>query len=132
MKSAAPIFYGVCQAGKLELPRGGRFERYLRSLEGPVEIIIRRAREQRSLDANAYYWKVIVPALSSHCGYRKHEAKEVHEALKKRFLREYPERAAALTTKTLDAVEFGEYLDSCIQFAVENGVVIPPPGELDY
>lgn len=102
----------------------------------PVTVTIQRQHATRSLDANAYYWGVVIEHISEHTGYTP---EETHEALKTMFL---PKRLAMLgqngelhdelviggSTTVLNKVEFYEYCERVREFAGEKlGVRIPAP-----
>ena len=85
------------------------------------EIAVRRCYATRSIQANRFYWKVIVGAISEHTGYTPDE---VHEFLKAKFL---PKRLAMCdgngvivdefviggSTRKLKTDEFNDYCRSC-------------------
>jgi hypothetical protein len=102
----------------------------------PVTVTVERQHATRSLEANAYYWSVVVHHISEHTGYTP---EETHEALKTLFL---PKRLALLgqngdlhgelviagTTTSLNKVEFYEYVEQVRVFAREKlGVETPDP-----
>ncbi|NDB18810.1 MAG: hypothetical protein EB027_06070, partial [Actinobacteria bacterium] len=66
--------------------------------------------------------------IAAHCGYDK---QEMHELLAMRYLRieDDPVTGAPRrkSTPATDSEEFTEYVDHCIAFAAELGVVVPPP-----
>ena len=75
---------GVIRKGKLKIPNVARWMETMRQLpDGPVVLSLRRARATRSLEANAYYWGVVIKAISEHTGYTPDET---HQALKMLFL----------------------------------------------
>lgn len=106
---------------------------YLSTLVGKrVDILIRPHREQRTANQNAYYWSAVVELLAEYCGYEKDE---MHELLALRFLRieddpitGSPRRQRTPKTNT---AEFAAYLDQCIRFAAELGVVVPDPEQVE-
>ncbi len=107
--------------------------RHLDSLRGKgVEITVRRVRSQRSLQANRYYFGVVVALLAEEFGYDK---QEMHEVLAMNFLRiedcpitGVPRRKH---TPACDTVEFAEYVDACIRLGAEHGVIIPTPDAVE-
>ena len=72
-----PIFHGrVREDGRLDLLDVERDRRrmYLRTLVGkPVEVIVRKARVQRSVDQNAYLHAGPFPVLAEELGYESIE-----------------------------------------------------------
>lgn len=128
-----PKFFGRVDAGAIELRDKTEYALYLRKLEGKdVEVVVRRVRSQRSLQANAYYWAVIIALMAEEFGYDK---QEMHEVLAMRFLRieDCPVTGSPRRKRTpdCDSKAFGEYVDACIRLATEHGVYIPQPGEVE-
>lgn len=136
----------VDDQGRIDLPKRARKE-IADSFAGKrVEVVIKRARKQRSNAQNAYYWGVVVPFVlrgfielgNSLTEGNPDDHELIHEFLKAKFLRNGAEIVDAdglvhelpgSTTKTT-TVEFMEYLDRIINFAAESlNVVIPPPNE---
>lgn len=121
----------------LKLRNRKAFDAALQKLEGKEVIVgISRARANRSLNQNAWYWGVIVELLSEHTGYTPDE---MHEALKAKFI---PKRLAIQdgngvikddlviggSTTGMNKSEFGEYCESIRRWAAEDlGLDIPDP-----
>lgn len=104
--------------------------------DGPVDITVTRKRATRSAQANAYWWGVVLAALSEHTGYTRDE---IHEIVKAKFL---PRQLAVCdgngevigeyviggTTTRLTTVEFGELIERVRVWAAEElGCEIPEP-----
>jgi len=102
----------------------------------PVTVTIEKQHATRSLNANAYYWGVVVAYIAEHTG---HTPEETHAVLKTMFL---PKRLAMLgrngelhqelviggSTTTLNKVEFYEFCERIREFAREKlDVDIPAP-----
>lgn len=122
MKRPAPIFKGEARNGRLLFGANhASFLDHVRSLEGPVEVVVRKVRDRRSLEANKYYWGVVLTTFGDSTGY---DPEELHQVLKERFL-------SGGSTSELDAGEFAEYMDKVIQLAAENDCVIPMPDQVD-
>jgi hypothetical protein len=88
-----------------------------------------RARDQRSLEANGYYWGVVLPyfakGLTDAWG-ETWTADEAHEECRKMYLTKIKvnQKTGEVTkvvrsTTDLDVPEFGEYLDKIIKHAAE-------------
>lgn len=103
-----------------------------------VEVTVKRLRATRSLEQNAYYWGVVVQLLSEHTGYTP---EDIHELLKAKFI---PKRLAVCdgngvihgefvlggSTRLMNKLEFGEYMDGIREWAADSlGVVIPDPNQ---
>jgi hypothetical protein len=105
--------------------------------DGPATLTVEREAATRSLEANAYYWGVVVKALADHTGYT---ADETHEVLKIKFL---PKDVALRTgmgevvaefviggsTRTLTVGEFFDYVERIRQWAFEALDVDIPPAD---
>ena len=126
-----PVFSGrVSTDGRLQADVPKDLQRYLRTLTGKhVDITVRIHRTQRSSKANRYYFGVVVAMLAEYCGY---DQQDMHEALAMRFLRveDCPITGAPRRKRTpnTNSKEFAEYVDACVRFAAELGVVVPEPG----
>lgn len=130
-----PIFRGrVLAKGLLVLDRPKDYAAYVRGLAGSfVEVTCRKERSQRSQQANRFYFGAVVPLIADYCGYDK---QEMHELLALRFLRieddpitKSPRRKH---TPETDTQEFSDYVEACIRFAAELGVVVPGPHEVAF
>ena len=126
---------------------GGRLKIGLRALElmrhalagwrrCDVVVTIEKRHATRSLQANRYYWGVVVHHISEHTGYTP---EETHEALKTMFL---PKKLAMLgqngdvqgelviggSTAKLNKIEFGDYINRIREWARDTlQVEIPQP-----
>ena len=132
--SVTPIFPGRVEHGLTCLDRPQDFGSWVRSLEGQrIELIVRKARTQRSGQANRFYWAAIIGPLAEHCGY---DRQEMHEVLAMRFLRieDCPVTGSPRRKRTpkCDTKEFSEYTESCIRLAAELGIVVADPQGADY
>lgn len=126
---------GFIKAGVLMIRNRRQLDKALaRWKDGEVTITIEQAHATRSLEQNALYWVAYVNPLAEYTGY---SPKWMHAYLKKRFL---PSRRLliqdkhgvvvderdidALTTTTLNKVDFGEYLHAIEEFALELNVTV--------
>lgn len=102
--------------------------------------LLERARVTRSNAANAYYHGVVVRSLQEFLAAQgeSYTHDDVHELFKcKHLLRDVvnPETGevvgrAPRSTASLDSVEFGEFLDRCIDWLQTMfGITVPAPGE---
>jgi len=106
--------------------------------EADVEIIIRRAYATRSGKQNAYYWGIVLAALSEHTG---HLPEELHEILKAKFLpkslavcdlngKEEGAYVIGGSTVSLSVEEFASYVNRIVIWAEDDlGVLIPQSTE---
>ena len=135
-----PKFFGQVKKGKLNLYDPARYLVHLSSLEGkPVEVIVRKVQNNRTLSQNSWYWGVILEIISDHTG-------ETKEDLHEHFLSKFASRIDYLAGKegeveeirvkershTMSTVRFTEYIESIRQWASEFlGLAIPDPGEVE-
>ena len=129
-----PKFKGIVDKGRLKLFEQERYEGYLKTLIGDVELTVGKPRKQRSNAENNYYWGVIIEILRNHIGYT---AEEMHEALKWKFLKRHGEKVYQLptirSTADLSTVEFENYMSEIREWAsIEMGCYIPLPNEVKY
>jgi len=130
MKNISPIWRGNIEDGKLKLVQQDLFRKYLYSLRGEVEVIVRKWKKRRSDNQNKYYWGVVIPILCETLGYSNDE---IHEALKWKFLRN-KEREKLPTVKSttgLSTIEFKNYIDEIVQWSAQEDIIIPDPNQID-
>jgi len=130
MKDISLIWRGSVESGKLRLIQPDLFKRYLHSLRGEVELIVRKWKKRRTNNQNSYYWGVVIPILCETLGYSN---EEMHEALKWKFLRN-KDREKLPTVKStagLSTIEFGNYIDEIVRWASQEGIVIPDPYQIE-
>lgn len=125
------------EGGRLKIRNLRKFESELsRMRDGEGVLRIEPAKATRSLNANAWYWGVIVHELSEHTGYTPDE---MHEFLKAKFI---PKRLSVQngngvivdelviggTTREMSKSDFSEYCESIRRWAAEDlGLNIPDP-----
>lgn len=132
----SPKVRGRVQGGKF-IPMDKRiFRQAFFCHEGKeVDLTVKRHRENRSANQNAFYWGVVVPMIGEAIGEQDPEA--VHEVLKvehnyymatvgKKEIR------VPLSTAELTTTEFEEYLERIRRWASEwLSLYIPMPGEVE-
>ncbi len=130
-RNFSPIFRCNVEDGKLTLRNKELFDKYLLSLRGECEIIVRKWRKRRSTKQNAYYFGVVIPLLCEYFGYTDDE---MHEALKIKFLsKEGVKLPTTRSTASLSTIEFEYYIAKIKQWALEeNNLLIPEPGQVEY
>lgn len=129
-----PIHSGRVEKGKLILNNPNRYLVHLVRFEGKeVELVLRKKKSQRSLNQNAYYWKIIVEVIGQELGYDKDE---VHQALKNKFASRYDEQTGLTiveSTAKMDTVRFIKYTDDIKRWAAEFlNIYLPDPNQVDY
>lgn len=132
--------HGSIKNGRILFRDRRQFDDQIRQFrEGAeVEIAVTIRRATRSLQQNAYFWGVVIQALSEHTGYLPDE---VHQFLKAKFI---PKRLAIAdgngevvdeyvlggSTRKMNTIEFGEYMETIRRWAAETlDLVIPDPSE---
>lgn len=104
--------------------------------DGPVTVSIERQHATRSAQANAYYWGVVIRAMSEYTG---STPDEMHDVLKLKFLPKdlalasdngevIAEFVIGGSTAQLNVVQFYDYVEQIRQWAFEFlDVDMPPP-----
>jgi len=128
----------ITEAGQIEWPASTKEQIVSAFLGKKVVATFERKRKKRSQNQNAYYWAVVVPAITkalNDLGEMLTDA-STHEFLKYRNLKQVlvnKETGEELgvyggSTSALTTFQFGLYLDDCIQFAQQQlNTTIPPP-----
>ena len=123
--------------GALEIAERTRFTEYVKALpDGPMEVVVRRRQQQRSLDQNAWIWGVAYPVIAEELGYDKHEHEDLHYALvAKCFGEHFDKRLGAMVpnkrSSKLTTKEFSDYMEWLVRFAATElgGILVPLPNE---
>ena len=133
-----PKFHAEVEKGTLifSISEKSRYESYLGTLKGEVEVIVKRRHEidLRSNQQNRYLFGVIYKIISEELGYT---IEEIHELCRKRFLCKVimvneNEVVIPRSTTELNTIEMEEYLTEIRTFAAVNlGLFIPEPNEVD-
>jgi hypothetical protein len=124
---------GTVRKGKFipDSPQTFRMEFYKR--EGKrVSVTVSGERKHKTDPQRKYYFGVVVAIMADYTGYT---SDEMHEALKWQFLR-VPGANGLLdrvrSTESLTTAEAEEYYEAIRRWAaVEHGVYIPMPGEIE-
>lgn len=123
------------QGGKLFINHRRQFDRQIRALpeRWTLEVSVRRLRANRSLQANRFYWGVVIAALSAHTGYTPDE---LHDLMKMKFIPKrlvlndgngevHGEFVLGGSTRQMTTAEFSTYVEQVRQFAAELDCDIP-------
>jgi hypothetical protein len=115
----------------LTLSNQESYERYLLSLRGEIELIVRKWKKKRTDNQNRYYWGVVIPILCESLGYSD---EEMHEALKWQFLRNTTREKLPTVKSTvgLSTIEFKNYIEKIVAWAAEQGIIIPGPNQIEH
>jgi len=132
----APKFIGEVQSGKLKLNDQALYDDYLLTLDGKVELVVRKYHSQRTLKQSAYYWGVVVRMIADETG---HTSDEIHEMLKRMFLKDLIEikgeqYETVKSTTSLDTRGFSkDYVDRIKLWALDTlGITIPESDEVYF
>lgn len=125
------IFYGKAVKGELIFSNQKAIRDFLYSVEDkPLCISIGRERGTRSDNQNRYYWNYL-RLIANDTG---HTEDELHQLFKRIFLPPTfikvlgREIKIPSTTKKLNKVEFGEYLD---KICAETNIPLPDKKDMD-
>ena len=99
--------YGRVVANKIELYDTYTYNKYIASLDGEIEIIIRPLQASKTSAQDAYYRGVVIKLLSEHTGYTK---EEMHKVCMEQYDIE--------STANLSKQEYSDYISSTIRWAV--------------
>lgn len=134
MKINHHLFYGKLVGGKVVFDNRKIFEKTLAQYEdGKIIVEVRREKNKRTLDQNAYYWGVVLKTISIDTG---HTEQELHDILKgfipKKTLPFIKTDGSIVnipvprSTTELSTAEFSEYIERIrAKFAMEFGIIIP-------
>lgn len=121
----SPTFSARVEKGKLVIENPTAWREVLATLEGPIYVVLRKQKKDRSLPQNRYYFGCVVKIAADHFGY---SSDEMHDAFKLMFLkREGLGPVTVYSTAAMTTGEFTDYLAKCVQFCAENNLVIPDP-----
>jgi len=126
-------FKGLIKEGKFLPATPEKYDKYLTfKLEGKgVDLDIKEHKITRTLTQNAFYW-LYLGVISDETG---HDANELHEIFKRRFL---PPRYVSVlgkeyklpaSTSKLDKSEMSEYM---MRISAETDVPIPNPEDVGF
>ncbi len=130
-----PIFQATITGTIIQHDKPFEFIAHLKSLQGRVEIIVRRLSKKRSNPQNRYYFGIPIKLISDHTG---HTTDEIHEILKSMFLKKWveikgKEYEIVQSTTELNTLSFEDYLSKIRQWAsLDLGLFIPTPDEAEY
>lgn len=110
-------------------------------LTGPHEILIKKIRLTRSLNANAYYFAAVV---TPFCEWLREEygdphitKEQAHELLKRtvlgmkeKYVRYGSKIEIVPDSRNMDSEQFNAYIEGCIKFLAEFAEILVVPSEL--
>lgn len=130
------VLSGRLTSGVLQVNRHTLKQLLANRQDCEIEILIERKHATRSLQANRYYFGVVLKLISEHTGY---DVNETHEAMKALFL---PKELAFCdgngviqgeiviggSTRKMNVNEFYDYVERVRRFAAEQlGLNVPDP-----
>jgi hypothetical protein len=124
MPKLIPIFKAEVKNGAIIHKNAVKFQSYLDSLDGEVEIVVRKPKKKRSSNQNNLYW-CYLSVIEQETG---DSANDLHEYFKRKHLTPKFITARGQTiriprsTTELSTGEFGEYMDK-----IERECGIPVP-----
>lgn len=137
LHNSSPVWSAVCDgSGRLHLDAPAVFKAWCAKLANqPVQVIVRKARQNRSKNANAYWWGVVIPCIADSLGYLPYEHEAVHDAVVRHIVGLRPNSDPRLqirqSTHDMDKEDFGVLIESTVIWAAtELGIVIPDPDKL--
>ena len=107
-------------------------KRLLQETSKPIIITVSKQKRQRSIQANRYYWGVVLKIIGDELGYFP---EDTHKIFATMFLKEVfkvgdQSIESYKSTTKLSTVQFEEYLSNIRMFASsELGILIPLPNE---
>ena len=122
------VFYGKIVGGKLELDHRELMTQLIKSLKDmDIEVEIRKQSDDPSLRQWAYLYGSVYKECANCWGW---SINDVDLWMKKKFMREngisLPD-GLILTKTCFDKAWLAKYVDSCIMYAAQEGVVVMPP-----
>ena len=135
-KEIYPIWQVIKTGDTLEIVEYSNYKRYISTLkDGELELVVRRAKRNRSNSQNSYYWGVVIPLIAEEIGELINE--DVHNILREKFLKKGVDILGnryeiVRSTADLSTMEFEKYLKEIRLWAsMELSVKIPLPNEAE-
>lgn len=131
-----PKFKSFHKDGEISIPIA--LNQYVKSLNNPIQIVVKKWSDTRSNQQNRYLWGVVYKIISDETG---ESSEKIHEIMTVKYLKktrsiqtkkgeqqvEYVESSTKLNT-----VEFNEYFENIRGWAFNFlDIVIPLPNEVE-
>ena len=134
--ATTPIFVGTIENEKVVLNQPKQYASYVAAMKDgqTVKVTVKpfKAGDRiRSIEANAYYWAVVIEYLRQEFGYEK---EEMHDALGIHFRRDFSDQLQRIVrTSTMASEEFWEYIERVRRWAAtEYNIYIPDPNQVEF
>ena len=134
--AATPIFVGTVENNQVKLHHPKQYAGYVGGMKDGqmVKVTVKPFKvgdRIRSIEANAYYWGVVIELCREYFGYEK---EEMHDALGVHFRRDFAGRLQRIErTSSMTSERFWEYIEAVRRWAsTEFGIYIPDPNEVEF
>lgn len=135
-KQIYPYHYGEIIEGKLYFKNKEQFDLWLKTLSGPVKILIQPDKKTRSNAQNNYYWGVIIPCGVEATGLTPLEVHAMfgHEFLRSEKLDKLGKTVSFIrSTSDLNTAEAEAYYAKCRELlSMEYQYYTPLPNEAEW
>jgi len=125
-------FYGKIENGKLVLDNQYMFREFIsKQKDQKVELVIRSPQEDSTANQYRYLYGSVYSTFAESFGWT---VEEVDYYMKERFMREhliFLPRGLTLSKSSFDKHWLAKYIECCIRYCAEQGVVVPPPRKGD-
>ena len=117
---------------------------HIGTLSGLYEVTLKPRKKTRSLDQNRYYWSAFVQPftewLREEWGDRSITTEQAHNELKRALIgvktklneRTGEEMELMPPSRTMDTLEFSDYLERAAEFLARNCGIVVLPAEMFY
>ena len=133
-----PIFVGKIKAGQVHLDNPHLYHEFLKGMKEDqrVKVMVKpfRAGDNiRSIQANAYYWGVVIEILRNDPIVGGYTKEEMHDALGVMFRQRYDGFIPTVErTSTMSSSDFWEYIETVRRWAsTYANCYIPDPNEVE-
>ncbi len=126
-----PKFYGEVNDGKLVVENKDKFDLFVGTLSGKVEIVVKPWRKTRSGQQNKYLWGVVYKIIAEYTG---EDIMDIHNNFKYKLLKSTGKSGklhSCKSTTKLSTADFTDYIEKIKVWASGFGLNIPSPDDID-
>jgi len=125
-----PIFQGTVKDGKIKLYNLESYKEYLLTIDGDVEVIVRKPIKRKTNPQLRYLFGVVYKMISEHTGM---DIEEVDMAMKMMFALNTDTAIPTVKLKrNMSTTEVMEFTERTKRWAAEDlGLYIPEPNEVE-